>query len=29
MELKVDGRCSPLFFFLSWALKIIVFYRRE
>jgi hypothetical protein len=29
MELEADGRCAPLFLFLSRVLKIIVFYRRE
>jgi hypothetical protein len=29
MELEADGHHVPLFFFLSRALKIIVFYRRE
>jgi hypothetical protein len=29
MELKADCRRAPLFLFLSWVLKIIVFSRRE
>jgi hypothetical protein len=29
MELKAGGCRSPLFFFLSRALKIVVFYHRE
>jgi hypothetical protein len=29
MELEFDGRRTPLFLFLSWALKIIIFYHRE
>jgi hypothetical protein len=29
MELKVDGHHVPLFLLLSWALKIVTFFRRE
>jgi hypothetical protein len=29
MELEADDRHAPLFFFLRWVLKIIVFSRRE
>jgi hypothetical protein len=29
MELKVDGHHVLLFLLLSWALKIVVFFRRE
>jgi hypothetical protein len=29
MKLKTDGRHALLFLLLSWALKIVVFSRRE
>jgi hypothetical protein len=29
MELEVDGRHAPPLLLLRWALKIIVFFRRE
>jgi hypothetical protein len=29
MELEADGHRAPLFLFLSWALNIVDFYRRE
>jgi hypothetical protein len=29
MELKVDGRCAPLFLLLSRTLKIVIFFCRE